>query len=48
MREFQDYEVDELIDLLREFRHRSLYEPDLCAEIDSMLDLLDEDKEDDE
>lgn len=44
----QDYELDEVVDLLREFRFRSSHEPALTDVIDSVLALLEEEEEEDE
>lgn len=43
----QDYERDEVVDLLREFRFRSIHEPALTDEIDSVLALLEEQEDTD-
>lgn len=42
----QDWEKDEVVDLLREFRFRSAHEPALTDVIDSVLALLEEEETD--
>lgn len=42
----QDWEKDEVVDLLREFRFRSTHEPALTDVIDSVLALLEEEETD--
>lgn len=48
MRSFEQYQVDEVVDLLREFRFRSMHEPSLVDVIDSVLALLEEQEEEDD
>lgn len=40
MRNLEPYQIDELVDLLKEFRYRSENDPDIQDEIDSVLDML--------
>lgn len=40
MKTLEDYEVDELVDVLRELKYRHVEDDDLADEIDSLLDML--------
>lgn len=42
MKLLKDYEVDEIVSLLQDFRRRVEEEPEVQEEIDSVLELLEE------
>jgi hypothetical protein len=45
MKQLEQYQIDEIVTLLQEFRYRSQEEEDLVEEIDSVLELLEEGEE---